>query len=190
MWIFLLLLAAVPMVYHWSDNIVDMFPSLQTYLPSKSHTSLAHPAGRNVLGATGAGALSASDVAAPAPVVSKWAERQTSAGYVAWSESTDGSYRIAAGCHVNEAPSLQFSAASGQSIPATLTLRYPYGSQTLQDGLYRGSDIISTVAQLKAVTVTSDAGVVLASFNLDGVRSNLIARALQANCADSDAASQ
>jgi hypothetical protein len=195
MWVFLFILAIVPMAYFWSDSVTDVFPSLQTFLPAKSHTAPAHAHGVSVLGATGAGSLGASGAtgassasdAAAAPAVSGWAERQTSSGFVAWTQSTDGAYRLAAGCHPNEAAALQFSTVSGQPVPATLSLRYPYGMQTLQDGFYRGNDTIGTVAQLKTVTVTDAAGNVLTNFNLDGVRSGLIARALQANCAESDA---
>ena len=43
MWIFLFLLASVPMVYYWSDNIVTMFPQVEGYLPKSDKPAVVPP---------------------------------------------------------------------------------------------------------------------------------------------------
>lgn len=182
MWYFILPLCVVPMVFIWSDKVVDLFPSLSKYLPVQEGKPHPVSGGLKVAGAGGASAVDALAGGATAQP-SAWAETSNARGYVAWARSSDGRYRIVVGCRPQEPAAVQLLDDSGQLVSApTLTLNYRYGNLTLESGYYKGADTVAAVAQFKDLSVEGPTGV-LATFTLDGVRSNTIASALQASCA-------
>ncbi|MEX3983707.1 hypothetical protein AB4Y45_32515 [Paraburkholderia sp. EG287A] len=182
MWYVILPLCIVPCFFIWSDKVVDLFPSLQKYLPVKEGKPHAVGGGLKVVGASGASAVDALAGGAPAQP-STWSETSNTRGYVAWARSSDGQYRIVVGCRPQEPAAVQLLDDSGQLVQAPmLTLNYRYGNLTLEKGYYAGADTVAAVSQFRDLSVESPTGV-LTTFTLDGVRSNTVASALQASCA-------
>lgn len=174
MWPFLFILAIVPLAYFWSDSVLELFPQLAPYLPAKTAKPLATRPG------THPGAASAPT----AEGVNQWVEVNTERGYVAWTLSPDGFYRLAVGCRPKERASLQVTRLDSKPLGDSLSVNYRFGSLALSSGMYDGSDIVGAVAQFNDVYVQAPTGKVT-SFTLDTVRSGLVGRALQANCVSS-----
>lgn len=177
MWPFLLTLAIVPMVFFWSDDVTSLFPQLAQYLPGKT---AAKPQAAN--GTARTQGVDGSIDALPSNVISEWTETSNERGYVAWAQSADGNYRLVIGCHHQERARAQLMRADGQPVPATLTLNYRYGALPLAGGAYSGADLVGAVAQFKDVTLQTPGSAAVATITLDGVKSGLVARALQSNC--------
>jgi hypothetical protein len=154
-----------------------MFPQLQKFLPAKHHQTFGQ--------AGAAGASGASDASAPAGPTG-WSETSTDKGYVAWTVSDDGRYRLIVGCHAQPAdsPVLQVRALDGSNAPnVPFTLDYQFGSLPLR-ALTAQSGIVGAVAQFSDVSVKNPAGTLLTHFTLDGVESGKVARGLQNMCAE------
>lgn len=172
MWLFLFILALVPLLYYWSDSVVEVFPDLKSLFPEKSSMNQV---------AVYDGASPEGDPTAGVP--NKWYTSETAEGYVAWTVSGNGAYRLAVGCHAQAPATLQVTPVSSSPIPAQLTLNYVYGSLPLQDGYYAGDELIGSTAQFGQIHLQDPAAVVLADFQVPTSESNSIARALQASCA-------
>lgn len=176
MWIFLLVLALVPMCYYWSDSVVAVFPQLESVFPAK--TALNQPAGANSkvhLGPDGKPEESG-----------RWYSIKTDKGYLAWALSADGTYRLAAGCHKAGPASLQLTDMSGKGLGDGLHLNYEFGTLALGAGAYAGPDLVAAVAQFKTVYLQQSNRAVLAQFDVDAAESGSVARLLQSECAIPD----
>lgn len=172
MWLFLFVLALIPLLFYWSDAVVEVFPDLKPLFPEKS--SMAQ--------------VTVYDGASPesnptAGVPNKWYESDTKEGYLAWTVSGNGAYRLAVGCHAKAPAALQVTPISASTIPEKLTLNYVYGSLNLQSGYYNGDELIGATAQFGEIHLQDPAAVVLADFKVPTHESNSIARSLQASCA-------
>lgn len=171
MWPFIFILAMVPLVFFWSDSVLTMFPQLAPYLPAKS-----------------ASAGAAVDPTASAPAVegvNTWVESTTDQGFVAWTVSQDGSYRLIVGCQPQQAATLQVAALTGEPIEAPLSVNYSYGTLSLTSGFYTGNELLGAVSQFKDIYLQrTGEDPVLAQFHVDSLRSGAIARTLQSSCAN------
>lgn len=170
MWPFLFILAIVPMIFFWSDAVRELWPQLSDFLPEKNGP-VAQPQ---------AGTLAAPD---GSPVPGKWYGSQTAQGYVAWMLSNDGQYRLTVGCHTKQPATLQVSALSAQPLAQELHLNYQYGVLALEQGYYKGGELINGVAQFKEVTLQDVSAYALARFTARGTESNAVARSLAEQCA-------
>lgn len=171
MWPFIFVLAMVPLLFFWSDSVTTMFPQLAPYLPAKSA-----PAAGVTLGAG----------AASAPAVegfSHWIETPNDQGYVAWTVSEDGKYRLAVGCHTGETATLQVTQLSGAPLSTPLTINYRYGTLPLETGYYVGNELLGAVAQFNDVYLQTAQGEGLAKFKVEPVQSNAVAHVIQNTCA-------
>lgn len=172
MWLFLFVLALIPLLFYWSDSVVEVFPDLKPLFPEKSSMEQvtvydgASPEGNPTAG-----------------VPNKWYESDTEEGYLAWTVSGNGAYRLAVGCHAQAPAALQVTPVSSSHIPEQLTLNYVYGSLNLQSGYYAGDELVGATAQFGQLHLQDPAAVVLADFKVPAHESNSIARSLQASCA-------
>ncbi|GBG14519.1 uncharacterized protein NMK_2118 [Novimethylophilus kurashikiensis] len=181
MWIFLFILAIVPMTYYWSDSVVTLFPQLSQYFPDK---------GSNKQGV--AGQAPGQDKQPLLPT--KWAEAKTEAGYAVWLMSADGQYRVAVGCRTGEAPAIRITQLNGQPIPSRMMLDFQFGRIPLLDGVFAGAtpDLLNAVSQFSAMSLqypqtpeqvkANQPGLAAAWFKVDQHESGLVARGLQQNC--------
>jgi hypothetical protein len=174
MWPFVLILAIVPMIFFWSDSVRSMFPALQKYLPEKSSSA----AGPNPASTANLPPELAKNVES-----GRWYVSNTKKGYVAWTMSADGQYRLAVGCRTDAPGSLQVTASSGATMPEGLHLNYQYGTLPLRQGYYTGAELINAVAQFKDVFLQTGANEVKAQFTIPGPESNGVARDVQSVCA-------
>lgn len=172
MWLFLFVLALVPLLYYWSDSVVDVFPDLKPLFPEKSSMNQV---------TVYDGASPEGDPTAGVP--NRWYVSETNEGYVAWTVSGNGAYRLAVGCHAQAPATLQVTPVSTSHIPAQLVLNYVYGSLPLQTGYYTGDELIGATAQFGQLHLQDPSSAVLADFQVPTHESNVIARALQAACA-------
>ena len=177
MWIFIILLAAVPLVFYWSDSAQALFPQLAQYLPQKG-------ADKNNL-TVDATPHKGPDGQAEEP--GRWYTTRTDKGYVSWALSADGVYRIATGCRANAPASLQVTHNSGKALGPGLFLNYEYGTLELGAGAYAGPDLTGAVAQFQRAYLQTPQKEVLAEFDFPASDSGLVARALQTDCAASPA---
>ena len=111
-----------------------------------------------------------------------WMESQSEEGYVASALSMDLAYRLAVGCRANAEAVLQVTHITTAPIQDTLYLNYQYGHLPLPSGVYAGPELLGAVAQLETTYLQTQAGEVLAQFQVDGATSGLIARALEQHC--------
>lgn len=181
MWPFIFILAMVPMVYYWSDSVIEVFPVLAQYLPAKGDKPAKGAPGSNPLAVKhGPG------------TPTKWAEANSEGGYVAWLVAQDGQYRIAVGCQQGAPAGLQLTHASGKPVPEQLMVDYQAGQLPFSQGLYSGTELLGAVSQFGAITVSvppsaqaAAAGLpatTVAQFLVDRRESGLIARKLQQTC--------
>lgn len=174
MWIFIFVLAMVPMIFYWSDSVVTVFPQLAQYLPEKKSN------------APGVNAVAA---AAPIPAqLGAWSQVSTDKGYAAWLLSADGQHRLAVGCR-KAPPLLQVTQINGKALGRALVLDFQYGQVPLTtEGVHAGSDVIAAVAQFDEMTLRAPATgqpteqLIVARFTADRYASGQIARSLQLNC--------
>lgn len=172
MWIFLFLVALVPMFFFWSESATTLFPGLQKFFPAK-----ASPVTEQLNTADGA-------PAGPTQGAGQWHAASGREGYVAWTLSRDGTYRLAVGCRPAAQPALQIThAASGKGLADGFQLNYGYGMLALGAGVYSASDVVGAVAQFADLVLETRNRSVLAEFNVSAVESGGIARALQNECA-------
>jgi hypothetical protein len=171
MWIFLLVLALVPLAFYFSDSVIAVFPQLADYFPAKHANQPALSAKAHV----------GPDGKTEEP--GRWYSTSTPKGYLAWTLSADGTYRLAAGCHKAGKPSLQVTNTEGKGLGDGLFLNFEYGMLQLGAGAYAGPDLVGSLAQFKTIYLQTRSRSVLAQFDVDGVESNSIARSLQAQCA-------
>ncbi len=173
MWPFLFILAIVPLVFYWSDSVRAMFPTLADWLPNNS--SVAQISSRD------AQRIALQDKLARHRVT--WHMTQTEKGFVAWAQSSDGAQRLVVGCVGSGAPALEVREGSKPLSSASL-LDYRAGTLQLQSGAYAGPSLIGAVAQFRNVSVTQTGGGQAASYALDAVQSERVARALQTSCGE------
>lgn len=181
MWIFIFVLAMVPMAYYWSDSVTTMFPQLAQYLPDKGDKKTTDQAGKP-------------PVANQALQPTKWAQANTDAGFAIWLMSADGQYRVAAGCRKNEPPTVRVSQLNGKPVPESLVLDFQYGRMPLTQGIFVGSatDLMNAVSQFGTVSLqlpqtaaqaqAKQPGQAIAWFKVDTRESGLMARGLQQYC--------
>lgn len=172
MWIFLFVLALVPMCFYWSDSIVELFPGLEGRFGTKKAGPAAHIEQRVHLGPDGKPEESG-----------RWYTAQTDKGYLAWALAADGTYRMAVGCHRGASPSIQLTHTSGRGLGDGLYLNYDYGTLELGASAYAGADLIGAVAQFKTIYLQTRNRAVLAQFDVKQAESNFIARTLLSECA-------
>lgn len=178
MWIFIFVLAMVPLFFYLSDSVTTVLPALSKYLPEKNNKGAGSPGG-----------LAALNAAQPGQVV-RWTQSSTDAGYVAWLMSSDGQYRLAVGCRKGAPASLQVTQGSGKPVADQLVLDFHYGRVTLTQGMYGGSDLVGAVAQFDAVDLQQPVvaatpqtlPLTVARFSADRRDSGLMARSLQQYC--------
>lgn len=171
MWIILLLLLLIPLCYYFVDSAVALFPSLAQMLPAK--TAVVQPVTSNAvtLGPDG-----------QPEVPGRWYVSQTPKGYLAWTLSTDGAYRLAAGCRALGSAAIQVTSTDGKSLGPNLHLNFEYGSLALGPGAYAGSDLVGAVSQFKTLYLQHSNRAVVAQFDVDSAESQSIARTLQQDC--------
>lgn len=175
MWIFLFLLASVPMVYYWSDNIVTMFPQVEGYLPKSDKPAVVPPSAKAAL------------PNGPQP----WQEVTSPTGYAARLLSTNGDYYLTTGCRYGEHPRLLVTSARGAPLGGGLTLDFKTGRIPLTLGGYAGPDLINAVAQFGELSLWYSQGqapaavttLVITTFSTDRLKSGKLARNLQQVCA-------
>lgn len=182
MWPFVFILAIIPMIYYWSDSVVQMFPSLAVFLPEKSDRATP-----------GAGHAPTESLNATTVSSVRWVQNTSDAGYVAWILSKDEQYRVAVGCRKNAEPVMQLTHISGKPVEERLLFDGPFGQLPLLNGFYQGESLLDAVAQFSAVTLTMPssreaqrrrvAPAVVAKFSVAAQESGLVARALQQHCA-------
>jgi hypothetical protein len=168
-------MAIVPMIFFWSDSVRDMFPALKKYLPEKSST--AHLPGQ------GPSSANLPPELAKNAESGHWYVSNTKKGYVAWTMSADGQYRLAVGCRPDAQGSLEVTASTGAALPDGLHLNYQYGDLRLTKGGYAGDELINAVAQFKDVYLQTGSNEVKAQFTIPGADSNGVARDVQNTCA-------
>lgn len=186
MWVFLFVLAIVPMAYYWSDSLTTLFPQLSHYFPEKN---------------TGDKSAAGGMPGQPSPaklLPTKWAEAKTENGYAIWLMSSDGTYRIAAGCRENEPPAIYLSRLNGQGLPQSLILDFDYGRLPLTNGVFTGttSDLMNALSQFGTMALqlpqtaeqaqSGQPGNAIAWFKVDIRESGLMTRGLQQNCGYSE----
>lgn len=171
MWAFLLLLAIVPLTFFWSDSVLTIFPQLAPYLPAKT--------------ASAPGVQVSPEASAPlAEGINRWVETTSEQGYVAWTLSQDGRYRLAIGCQPKQPAALQVTQITGEPFADPLTVNYSYGTLPLKSGFYVGSELVGAVSQFKDIYLQRvDDEAVLAQFQVDSLVSGTVARSIQSNCA-------
>ncbi|WP_434717097.1 hypothetical protein P5X00_37015 [Paraburkholderia sp. A2RO-4L] len=174
MWPILLILAIVPMVFMWSGSVQQVFPALAKYLPEKT-TTVTTPEQQAVASLPPELQKSADS--------GRWYLSQTKTGYVAWTMSADGQYRLAVGCRAGAEAAIQVTNHTGATMPGGLVLNYEYGRLALKDGYYTGTDLVNAVAQFKDVYLQGPANEVLAQFTMPGSDSNSVARTVESACA-------
>lgn len=179
MWIFVFVLAMVPLLFHWSDQVVTVFPALAEYLPKKTGAGddTAHRPG----GLDGK------------PVPGKdgqWVQAHTEQGYAAWLISADDQYRLAVGCRKGLPASMQVTGAYQNTPPPPprLVLDYRYGQAPFVKGTYAGRSLIGELAQFETVVLQVPAQpgqqpAPFAQFRALTVESGKIARRVQQACA-------
>lgn len=174
MWPFIMILAIVPMIFFWSDSVRNVFPALEKYLPAKSSSaaSVTNPQGGQAL----------PPELAKSALSGRWYVSQTKQGYVAWTMSADGQYRLAVGCRPGARGALQVTQSSGAPIRDDLHLNYQYGDLPLTQGTYTGEELINGVAQFKDLYLQTGAKEVLAQFTVSGADSNSVARTVETTC--------
>lgn len=180
MWIFLLVLALIPLFFFWSDAAVDLVPHWASILPqNKDSTSKLKP---------GQIASNAADIARRAGKPIPWTETQTEKGYAAFLLSPDDNYRLVAGCQVGQPPSLYFTQLNGEAVTVPLIVDFEYGQIQLTQGFYPGVDLVSSVSQMSQITIrlangnTLKPGTLVTTFNAMALPSESVARALSQNC--------
>lgn len=176
MWPFLFILAAVPLIFYWSDSVSTVFPALAQYLPEKSAPAAGPRGGAQAPGTTATGT--------PGTL---WIRSTTDAGYVAWLPSVDGQYRLAVGCRKAAPPSLQVTRVMGGDVPAQAILDFQYGKLPLNFGVYDGAGLLNAASQFGTVVLTLPAAAQqapqpFARFEATRYDSGLMARGLQQNC--------
>lgn len=171
MWAFILILAIVPLVFFWSDSVLTMFPQLSPYLPAKT--------------ASAAGAQVSPDASAPlAEGINRWVETNSDQGYVAWTLSLDGHYRLAVGCQPKQPAALQVTQITGEPLAEPMSVNYNYGTLSLKSGFYVGSELVGAVSQFKDIYLQrADDESVVAQFQVESLLSGTVARSIQSNCA-------
>lgn len=186
MWVFLFILAIVPMVYYWSDSITTLFPQLAQYFPEKGDSAKSTKGGL-------AGQPSLAQL-----LPTKWAEANTENGYAIWLMSSDNLYRIAAGCRTGEPPAIYLTRLNGQGLPDSLILDFDYGRLPLVNGTFTGStsDLMNAVSQFGTMALqlpqtseqekAGEPGNTVAWFKVDIRESGLMTRGLQQNCGYSE----
>jgi hypothetical protein len=173
MWPIILILAIVPMVFMWSGSVQQVFPALAKYLPEKT-TTVTTPEQQAIANLPPELQKSADS--------GRWYVSQTKNGYVAWTMSADGQYRLAVGCRAGAPAAVQVTNHTGATMPGGLVLNYEYGRLVLKDGYYAGADVVNSVAQFKNVYLQDNANEVLAQFTAPGTDSNSVARTVESVC--------
>lgn len=170
MWIVILLLAAIPIFFFWSDAAIKLVPSMANVLPQPKDSRTGQAVDEQ---------LNALDKAMHAATT--WTIANTDAGYTAWMVSGDGQYRLVTGCQTGQRAALQLTKLEGNVQPA-LVVDYQFGSIPLKNGYYAGEELVGAVSQAREVSVKDDQGRLIASFRADGLSSEAVARDLTQNC--------
>lgn len=179
MWVFLLVLAIVPLFFYLADSIQEVFPVLAPWLPQKTEKMLnAQESQQN-------------NNAQPAfrENSKEWVQSD-SKGYVAWLRSEDGVYRLGVGCRPGEPLALSLTpVATGTAatpVPTHAMLNYQFGTMPLNGGVYAERDLLGAVSQFSEMTVTvagdGAPSRVIAKFSPSLADSGRVARNLQQNC--------
>lgn len=172
MWPFLFILAIVPLIFFWSDSVLELFPQLAPYLPGKAgHEQVTLPSQTSPDGRLYAQG-----------VPGHWTEAPSPSGYVAWLLSADGQYRLAVGCRPNGAPAMQLTQLSGEPVQDKLTVNYQFGTLELNKGVYAGPELVGATAQFADVLLSTAQKEVIAQFQSPAVESGVLARTLSQNC--------
>jgi len=177
MWPFLFILAIVPLIFYWSDSAKELFPSLSDKLLDSSETALTIKVGEedNPQGNLAANLGLPTD---------QWVISHTEEGYLAWFVSQDQQYRLAVGCLVDAPAALQITHLHGKEIRKSRYLNFEYGSLPLEQGMYAGSELVSSVAQFKNLYLQAPNGAVLAKFSVPAHESGSVARDVSIYCAE------
>lgn len=180
MWIFIFVLAMIPLAYNWSDQVVTLFPSLAQYLPQKTTAETQR--------------LQASGLDGK-PVPGKdglWVQTHTDQGFAAWLISADDQYRLAVGCRSGQPAAMQVTKAytASPDIPKNLTLNFQYGQAPMRQSIYEGRNLVGDVAQFAQVSLEvpsakNQGAAPFATFNALSVESGKVARVIQQKCARS-----
>lgn len=180
MWIFLILLAVIPLFFFWTDAAVELVPHWASILPqNKDSTSTLKP---------GQTAPSALDIARRAGKPIPWTETKTEKGYAAFLLSPDDKYRLVAGCQIGQPPSLHFTQISGAAVTVPLIVDFAYGQVQLTQGYYPGADLVGSVGQMEKISIrltdgnTTKPGTLVTTFNTMPLLSESVARSLSQNC--------
>lgn len=171
MWPFLLILAMIPLLFYWSDSVGTVFPALQKFLPEKNSP---------VAGVAGPSPTQSPEAYGLEP--GQWYVSEGDTGYVAWTVSADGQYRLAVGCRPQAEASIQVTHTSGAELASDFNLNYGFGLLGLSESFYAGSDLVGAVAQFSDVYLQKPNREVLAHFQVPAADSGLVARALQQTC--------
>lgn len=174
MWPFLLILAIVPLIFFWSDNVREVFPALSDWLPEQVDDKVL------LIETEGIHDFSASS---SLNEPGKWYISQSEEGLVAWTVSSKGAYRLTVGCEPEAQSVLSVSHESGRTLSDDLMLNYEYGHFPLAEGIFYGTELIGGVSQFNSVSLQrlSD-GELIASFAVPALSSEEIARELRAHC--------
>lgn len=173
MWIFLIILALVPLCYIFMDQVVELFPAMATMFPAKTANSIILQEGKVHVGPDG-----------KPEEPGRWYSATTPKGVLAWTLSGDSTYRLAAGCHKNGPASLQVTSIDGHGLGDGLHLNFQYGELQLGAGAYAGPELLNALAQFKTIHLQHSNRSVLAQFDVDAAESGAIARMLQSECAE------
>lgn len=178
MWPFLLILAIVPLIFFWSDAVRDVFPVLSDWLPesAEEHVLIVEEDEDGSPKGFSPSALEGS-------LDSQWVISHTDEGYVAWTISSGGKYRLAVGCYPGATGTIQATHVSGKALSRNIVVNYQYGHIPLTEGFYSGPMLVEGVAQFSEVYLQTPAGAVLAQFKVPGYVSGAIAREVQSICA-------
>lgn len=175
MWVFLFLLALVPLFFFWTDAAVDLIPKWQGALPQSKNSTLV--AGADVAeGQT-------LDVKRRAGEAVPWVEANSEKGFAAYLISPDDQYRLVVGCQTEQPATLHVTLLSGAPITATWTLDYEYGQLPVVNGSFQGDLLLSAVSQMSKVVLLGEDGKPLAQFNTTVIPSESVARQLAQVCA-------
>lgn len=174
MWLFLFILALVPLIFYWSDSVRELFPELESYLPAKESSQLIVDATPNKR------ALSNSSDATN--TVNEWVLVDNEQTFIAWALSYDGQYRLAVGCYKEGEPTIQITTENPVAAQKVAALNFEYGILPMVKGVYQGPELVGSVAQFSKVILQTHLGEVLAEYELPGNISGFVAREIENNC--------
>lgn len=175
MWVFLFLLALVPLFFFWTDAAVDLIPQWQGALPQSKDSTLITGADTPEWQTLEAKRRAGESV--------PWVEANSAKGFAAYLVSPDDQYRLVVGCQAEQPAVLHVTRLSGEAVTEQWRLDYEYGQLPVVNGTYQGDMLLSAVSQMQKVVLLGADGKQISQFNTTAIPSENVARQLSQVCA-------